>query len=88
MPKSPQHQPTQQLQTHPFQYHNDTPSKDWEKALLQALSSTDTRALHDTLAHCPADKVMPLGGPLLVGQTAVLSLIHKVRPLRFFPASC
>jgi hypothetical protein len=95
---NPQHQPAQQLQAHPFQaqqqapapaqYHRDTPTEDWEKVFLQALSSTDIRALRETLAHCPADKVMPLGGPLLVGQTIVLSVIHKVCSLHFFPGLC
>jgi hypothetical protein len=98
VPMNPQHQPPQQLQTHTFQaqqqapppaqYRRDTPTEDWEKVFLQALSSPDIRTLRETLAHCPADKVMPLSGPLLVGQTIVLSVIHKVCSLRLFPASC
>lgn len=89
VPINPQHQPPQQLQSHPFQtqqqappppaqYRRDTPTEDWEKVFLQALSSPDIRSLREILAHCPADKVMPLSGPLLVGQTIVLSVIHKV----------
>ena len=88
VPMNPQHQAPQQLQSHPFQnqqqvppqaqYRRDTPTEDWEKVFLQALSSPDIRSLREILAHCPADKVMPLSGPLLVGQTIVLSVIHKV----------
>lgn len=88
VPMNPQHQAPQQLQPHPFQnqqqvqpqpqYRHDTPTEDWEKVFLQALSSPDIRSLREILAHCPADKVMPLGGPLLVGQTIILSVIHKV----------
>lgn len=90
MSMPPQNQyapPPQQLPVHPVpaplanvqmpQYRHDTP-EDWEKVFLQALSNSDIRALRETLAHCPADKVMPLNGPLLVGQTIILSVIHKL----------
>ncbi|KAG8820860.1 hypothetical protein FRC17_010001 [Serendipita sp. 399] len=59
------------------QYRHDTP-EDWEKIFLQAISNPDIRPLREVLAHCPADKVMPLNGPLLVGQSIVLSVIHKL----------
>jgi len=84
---NPQHQPAQQHSFQPqqqqgpasSQYRRDTPTEDWEKAFLQALSSPDIRPLREILTRCPADKVMPLNGPLLVGQTIILSVIHKVR---------
>jgi hypothetical protein len=60
------------------QYRHDTPTEDWEKVFLQALSAPDIRALREVLLNCPADKVMPLNGPPLVTQTIVLSVIHKV----------
>jgi len=79
--------PQQQIAAHGFpvpqppvqqsQYQQDRP-EEWEKAFLTALSSPDIRPLRELLAQCPADKVMPLNGPLLVGQTIVLSVIHKV----------
>ena len=97
-PISPQHQPLQQLQMPPFQAQQpappraqsprDTPTEDWEKVFLQVFSSPDSRTLIKTLAHCPAEQVMPLDGPLLVSQTVLLSIIHKVCSLRSFPASC
>jgi hypothetical protein len=60
------------------QYRHETPTEDWEKIFLQALSNPDIRALRDVLAYAPADKVMPLNGTLLVTQTIILSVIHKV----------
>ena len=87
MPPQSQYSTPQQIPVHSVaaplpnvpmpQYRHDTP-EDWEKVFLQALSNADIRALRETLAHCPADKVMPLNGPLLVGQTIILSVIHKV----------
>lgn len=66
------------------QFQVDRP-EEWEKTFLSALSTPDNRALREVLATCPADKVMPLNGPLLVGQTIVLSVIHKACVLRSAP---
>jgi len=89
---------TPNSQTHPFrteqqasptsQDYRDTPTEDWGKVFVRALSSPYIRALREILAHCPADKVMPLGGPLLVDQTIVLSVINKVCSQPYFTALC
>lgn len=76
----PSHSLQNQAQALPQpQYRHETPTEDWEKVFLQALSAPDIRAFREVLLNCPADKVMPLTGPLLVTQTIVLSVIHKVR---------
>lgn len=82
------YQPPQQPPSHALQnptqtipqpqYRHETPTEDWEKVFLQALSAPDIRSLREVLLNCPADKVMPLNGPLLVTQTIVLSVIHKL----------
>jgi hypothetical protein len=77
MPQPPPQQ-SQQNQSPPIK------ADQWDEIYLGVLHTQDASKLRELLSHTNPELIMPLNGPALVSQAVILTLVHRVRGLRFF----